>query len=115
MPHQDRKQALMPAGIPRYVRVYDNRRTSFETTDHITVVFTKKRIGKRKGEHPHPGQFMIIGLSDTQHFGHTFCDDIPDWPSYSHLGRRIRFQDLNGTCQRTIIDEYMDLWGISPL
>ncbi len=91
---------------PRYIRCYDN---GGETYDRYTVLFTKKRVA---------GQFMYLGMNATpfhpQGFGqHGFSDDLIDRPSYSHLGKRIQFEDLPEDCKKAVMDDYEELWGVN--
>ena len=96
---------------PRYIRCYDNNGT---THDRYTVVFTKKRNGGNKYK---LGEFVYVGMSKNPYhpFGfyqHGFSDCAIDHPSYSHLGKKIKFLDLPDDCQKAIIDEYNELWKI---
>ena len=104
MKKADRKLALMPNGIPRYVRCYDNQG---ETLDRYTVVFTK--IGKKLGYHP----FLGMNSQPFQGIGqHGESQTLIDWPTYGHLGRKIQFQELPKDCQTAVLDDYKDYWGI---
>lgn len=105
-----KQNRLMPDGIPRYIRCYDN---GGETFDRYTVVFTKKRQQVTKGI----GQFLYVGMSDepfsAQGFGqHGESDELIDRPKYSHLGKKISFKDLPHDCQVLVINDYKELWGI---
>ena len=105
-----RKNSLMPNGIPRYVRCYDN---GGETCDRYTVVYTGRYTHKTGGvswyvgmsSNPfHPQGFGQHGESST---------NVPiDKPSYKHLGKKIKFEKLPKDCQRLVIDDYIDLWDI---
>ena len=96
--------SVIKNGVPRYVRVYSNEGTKSETLDCITVVFTKKRIN---------GEFIHIGASKTGSgfYQHDFSNYLIDKPSYGHLGKKIRFEDLEPGLQQMIRDEYCELWG----
>lgn len=91
---------------PRYVRVYDNQG---ETLDRYTVLFTRKRVD---------GEFFGLDMSENpidpngigQHFS---SPDILDYPSSSHLGKRIRFNDLPKICQKLVIEDYKTIWEIT--
>ena len=101
-----RIERLMPNGVPRYVRCYDN---DGQTFDRYTVVFTGNYKG-RKGcnylamsEHPtHPQ-----GLGQ-----HGWSNHIIDRPIYSHLGERIKFEQLPEDCKGVVISDYVEIWGI---
>lgn len=105
---KERAERLLPGGIPRYVRCYDN---GGETADRYTVVFTG-RYKKR------PGSFLYIGMSAApfhpqgigQH-GEGHAGPI-DYPVYSHLGKKIKFQDLPEDCKKLVLDDYYDIWDI---
>ena len=107
-----RKERLMPNGIPRYIRCYDNE----EFIDRYTVVFSNKRVS---------GEFMYLGMSSRpfhpQGIGqHGFSKDQIDapkgWPPVvgrkCHLGTRIRFEDLPVDCRDFVLQDYLELWGI---
>lgn len=94
----------MPNGIPKFVRCYDN---GGETFDRFMVIFSKKKIGD---------EFMYLGMSSDpthpQGFGqHGFTKFQPaDRPAYSHLGKKIKFEDLPEDCQKVVISNYLQLW-----
>jgi len=101
-----RKEQFMPNGIPGKIRVYDNGGESF---DRYTVVFTGNYKGRQgcdylgMSAHPfHPQGFGQHGWSEMR----------IDHPSYKHLGKNIRFTDLPKDCQRAVIDDYIDIWGL---
>ena len=98
--------------FPRYIRCYDN---NGETFDRYTVVFTNKRIG---GTKQRSGEFVYAGMSEYPYhpqgfYQHGFFDTFIDKPSYSHLGKKIKFYELPDDCQKAIIEEYNMLWDIS--
>jgi len=92
---QIRADRLLPNGIPRYVRCYDLP----EYAERYTIVFTGKYrknfyqdfIHLGMSAHPfHPWGIAQHGGSQTQ----------IDRPTYSHLGKPIKFTDLPDDCQR---------------
>lgn len=92
---------------PKYIRVYDNKG---ETIDRFTVVFTKKR-----NEH---GEFVYVGMSENPYspngFGqHGFTNNQIDAPSYSHLGKKVKWNDLTEQCKKVVIDTYNSLWKVT--
>lgn len=119
-----RLAALMPNGIPKYVRVYDN---GGETCDRYTVVFSGAAVAKAcGGEYPyramsgapyHPQGFAQWGAVscravDTQGGkGRGYV-----WPPAigrkCHLGKRIRFEDLPEDCQRVVKADYEEVWNL---
>ena len=104
--------ALLPNGIPKWIRVYDNGGTSF---DRYTAVFTKKSITNIRGDR----WFMYVGMSSNpfhpQGFGqHGESNWQPvDRPTYGHLGKKIKFEDLPKDCQTLVIQDYLELWDLT--
>ena len=111
---QARKERLMPNGIPRYIHVYDN---GGRTADRYTIVYTRtgrsgsNRAKKQNGWHQnvsmsaspfHPLGVCMHGESETQ----------IDYPSYSHLGKKIAFQNLPEDCQKVVLNDYQEIWNI---
>ena len=92
--------------VPRWIRCYDNGGKSF---DRYTVVFTGNYHGRNgcdylaMSEHPfHP-----------QGFGqHGWNQNVIDRPTYSHLGKKIKFEDLPEDCQKLVASDYKEIWGI---
>lgn len=114
-PKQARHERLMPGGIPRYVRVYDEP----TTTDRYTVVFTGRYAGRPVGGCDYVGMsadpFHPCGYG--QHGESLTVIDAPNgWPPAMgrkcHLGKRIAFTDLPDECQRVVMSDYIDLWGL---
>lgn len=113
-----RKDALMPNGVPRYIRCYDN---NGESIDRYTVVFT----GKYK--HRTGGEFVYLAMNGRpfhpqgfgQHGGmHTHFDTNGwGWPPSigrsNHLGKRIPFDQLPPDCQKLVLQDYTEIWGIT--
>lgn len=134
---QDRLRRLMPGGIPRWVRVYDNHEFE-DSIDRFTVVFTGAygNIGRKRGVptecnvHPyvsmsesptHPQGFCQHG--ETEHWcvdtqkperGHYWPPAVGRKHWNSAFGRRIRFQDLPLACQSVVRNDYRDLWELWP-
>lgn len=101
-------QKLMPNGIPRYIRCYDNRSRS---TDRYTVCFTG-RYG-----HKTAGEFYYLAMNASpfhpQGFGQHSSSKAPiDKPTYSHLGKRIAFRDLPEDCRKPVLSDYKNLWDL---
>lgn len=110
MKKQIRKEALMPAGVPRYIRIYDNGNTKEATFDRYTVVFTGRYLKNGVG-------YTYLGMSamPTNPLGfcqHGFSDTLIDKPTYKHLGRKIKFLDLPVECQQIVVSDYMLLWEV---
>jgi len=115
----NRIHRLMPGGIPRWVRCYDNGGRSF---DRYTVVFTRKSFGFESmylamSEHPmHPQGFGQHGHSKwfpvdvVQENGR--CQWPPAIGRKCHLGVRIPFATLPTDCQRLVVRDYKEIWNI---
>lgn len=112
-----RAARLMPNGVPRYIRCYDN---GGSTLDRYTVVFTGRYAGKARSwvqfvsmsalpYHPQGiGQHGEMDHQiDTNRFGFA-----PAIGRTCHLGRRIIFQDLPNDCKCLVISDYQELWGL---
>lgn len=114
---RDRLNRLLPNGVPRWVRCYDN---GGETADRYTVVFTGVyRNGK-------PKQFVYLGMSANpclpqgfgQHGEALYPVDSPGGrrpPAIGrrcHLGVRVRFEDLPAPCRRLVLKDYGNLWEL---
>lgn len=99
---------LFPNGIPRYIRCYDNQG---KTADRYTVVFTGnyKKTDRwfddviMSGAPFHPQGICMHGQTQYQP-----CDR----PTYSHLGKKIKFSDLPEDCQTVIMRDYVLTWEI---
>ena len=101
-----RREQLMPNGIPKRIRCYDN---GGKTYDRYTVVYTGNYRGRKGCDY--------VGMSGhpfhPQGFGqHGWDLNVIDRPTYSHLGKKIEFEDLPEDCKRLVIDDYKEIWGI---
>lgn len=109
----------MPAGIPKWIRCYDNRG---ETWDRYTVVFTKYRNTNGRDRWG-----MYVGMSSNpfspQGFGQRGefqgkAIDTNDWGfapmigKKNHLGVRIPFDQLPDDCKALVIQDYSEIWGL---
>ena len=101
-----RKERLMPNGIPKWIRCYDNGGKTF---DRYTVIFTHahsfgmmgRTVGVGMSEHPfHP-----------QGFGQHFDYNNLDYNGRSG-GKKISFTDLPPDCQKLVLSDYMDYWRL---
>jgi hypothetical protein len=132
--NQLRRQRLMPGGIPRYVRCYDNGGPDAPdgSCDRYTVVFTG-RAAKSKGIGWQPDQWPYLAMSGSPfhpqgfgqhgHTNHQPCDTLTHnpkrpygWPPAigrrNHLGTRIRFQDLPPDCRKLVLRDYKEIWRL---
>lgn len=102
-----RKENLLPGNVPKWIRCFDN---GGKTADKYTVVFTHAHsFGMR-------GYTVGIGMSANpfhpQGVGMHF-----EYPNHVYNGRsggkRITYQDLPEDCQRLVMSDYMDCWGLN--
>ena len=112
---EERLRRLMPGGIPRWIRCYDNGGSDKKdgSYDRYTVIFTHAQSFYTKG------YFPILAMSahpyHPQGFGqHMEYRDPIDRPKYSHLGKKIPFTALPEDCKRVVIDDYTDYWRLKP-
>ena len=109
---------LLPSGVPRWIRCYDN---GGETYDRYTVVFTGATARRASG-----GVVPYLAMNDApfhpQGFGqHGESDrpcDVNQWgfaPALgrkNHLGTRIAFADLPDDCRRLVLSDYRAFWNL---
>lgn len=115
-----RAARLLPGGIPRYLRIYDN---GGETADRYTVIFTGRYAGRPIGRAEYVGlsEHPFSPLGVCQHGeGHSMMDTDPSGYApkigrSGHLGKRIAFGDLPEPCQRIVMRDYLDTWGLLPM
>ena len=106
----ERKASLVPNGKPKMVRCYDNGGKSM---DRYTVVFTGRYTHKTNRS------FWYVGMSGSpfhpQGIGmHGESEYTPiDKPTYSHLGKKIKFEDLTEDCQKCVMETYLYLWDFT--
>jgi hypothetical protein len=105
---KERLNRLLPGGKPRYIRCYDNGGESY---DRYTVVYTGRYRHKTGGAQWHVG--MSAEPFHPQGFGQhgESMVDI-DWPTYGHLGKKIKFDDLPEDCQNLVMSDYLYLWDL---
>ena len=105
---QERYNKLVPNNIPRYIRCYDN---GGATADRYTVVFTGHYTGTDRNH-------WYIGMSESPFhpLGVGIIDEsnvIIDYPSYKHLGKKIKFADLPKECKTFVMQTYHYLWNFT--
>ena len=109
----ERRQRLMPNGVPKHIRCYDNGGLEQEngSRDRYTVIFSHADRFGFKGRTPYlcmdespysPGGFGM----------HEESKGAIDHPSSGHLGRRIQFSDLPHECQRVVLADYQAYWRL---
>lgn len=96
-------ERLMPNGVPRYIRCYDN---GGKTADRYTIVFT------RRG-----GSCLYLGCNaepfHPQGIGmHGEAPTMIDRPGYSHLGRKFPFTSLPDDVRKLVLADYREIWGL---
>lgn len=124
-----RMASLMPGGVPRWIRCYDNGGDpeTGGSGDRYTVVFTGAACAKAcGGEHPYramsdaPYHPLGTGLWCSDEWRAVDCYGKDGkryvWPPAigrkCHLGTRIRFEDLPEDCRRLVLDDYLDVWNL---
>ena len=110
--------SLLPNGVPKYIRCYDNG----VSADRYTVVFTGHYRGK--------GDFQYLAMSALpfhpqgvgQHGSSQTQIDVnesgfaPAIGRKNHLGKRIAFADLPPDCKQLVMQDYRNIWGLpTPL
>lgn len=103
---QDRLNRFAPNNIPKKIRVYDN---GGESGDRYTCCF--------KGLRPYTGWYQYLAMSESPFSPcgiglHCEHNSPIDYPRYSHLGKRVKFEDLPKDVQICIWQDYCDYWGI---
>lgn len=100
-----RLASLLPDGKPKYVRCYDSGPDS--SADRYTVVYTKAGDGycHYVGMSGLPFHPQGVGM-------HGEARDMIDRPTYGHLGRKIKFDDLPEDCQTLVLRDYKEMWGL---
>ena len=118
MTKQERYNALMPNGIPRYIRIYGNQGKTF---DEYTCVYTKKSLTKDR-----PYWYMVVGMSEHpfsplgfgQHSEYKYLIDAqngkrpPAIGRKNHLGKRLAWWQLPKDCQELVLRDYKELWDL---
>ncbi len=103
----ERKNSILPNGVPKKIRVYDN---GGETMDRYTIVFTGNYTHNTGGQH------WYLGMSQNPFLGvgsHGSSDNQIDKPSYKHLGKKIKFDNLTEQCKECVMQTYLYLWGFT--
>ena len=118
---KNRTESLIPGGVPRYVRCYDN---GGETADRYTVCFTgRSAVERSPGNAPeYPYRAMSAHPFHPQGFGQwgsvrgAPCDTVKGWPPAMarrcRLGKRIPFADLPEDCRKLVARDYREIWGL---
>jgi len=113
----ERRERLMPGGVPRYIRIYDNGGVANGgSIDRYTVVFTGRYRYHIEGYGL--SWFLYLAMNGAPFDPQGFCQhgESPeriDWPQYSHLGKKIAFTDLPADCQNVVIQDYKAIWDLN--
>lgn len=102
----ERVARLIPNGIPKYIRCFDNGGESF---DRYTVTFSGTYKSRYRGVTEYIG--MSENPFDAQGFGQH--GEMPNTTSYKHLGKRIKFTDLPEDCKIAVLRDYKLNWDLS--
>lgn len=128
-PVDERAKLLLPAGVPRWLRIYDNggvmNPNGKGSADRYTIVFTGRYQHKTMNE-----QWFVTSSSDPfwpqgiylhgEFQGYWSDKEKRKWqwgvdrPVSSHLGKRIKWDDLPKRVQDAVLCDYMYLWDIGP-
>lgn len=100
-----RKASLLPSGIPKYLRIYDNGGKTF---DRFTIVFT----GKYRKSHRDGYLYAGSGIDPTGFYQHGENATPIDKPGYAHLGKKIPFGELPKKVQSQVISDYKHIWQL---
>jgi len=103
--HAARVHRFMPDGKPKYIRLYDN---GGESIDRYTVVFSRLNNG----------YCSYLAMNGAPFYPQGFCqhgeaDHVIDRPKYSHLGKKIKWEDLNADCQQAVLQDYRIIWSLN--
>jgi hypothetical protein len=106
MTKQERIDSLLPEGIPKWIRAFDNGGKTF---DRYTVIFSHTHsFGLR-------GYTVGVGMSENpfhpQGFGQHFEYKRQDYNGRSG-GKRITFQELPEKCRELVLSDYKDYWKL---
>lgn len=117
-------ERLLPGGVPRWIRAYDN---GGETADRYTVIFTKadKYQGRETAREDRRGFMLYMSASPFHPQGVGMTSEFETWrvpdapegfaPAIGRkgvFGRRIRFEDLPEDCRAIVMRDYCDLWTL---
>jgi hypothetical protein len=117
-----RLNSLLPKGIPRWIRCYDNGGVDKGgSADRYTVCFTSK-AGSRNGEYSyramseypfHPQGIGLWCSSSNHHCDVNKWGFAPMIGRKNHLGTRIPFSALPADCQKLVLRDYKEIWDLT--
>ena len=108
MNKQKWKESLLPEGIPKWIRCYDN---GGESADRYTVIFTHAQSFLSDG------YFPVLGMSENPFHPQGVCihsefNSPIDRPSYKHLGKKITYEQLPEKCKELVLSDYKYYWNL---
>ena len=108
---KERKDRLLPAGVPRYIKCYDN---GGKTYDRYTTIYTKKSIIEKEHRSHYGTRFMYVGMSEDPFHPLGFGQHGEIEPKHigGHLGKRIKFEQLPEDCKKLVLQDYKELWDL---
>ena len=130
---KDRKDRLMPGGVPRWVRCYDNGGDPDKggSTDRYTVLYVGRAATERAEGHAPAYPLVSMSSSPFSPQGVGLHGSIPSQPSdtirpgrpgwhwppavgrrHPFLGMRIRFEDLPDDCRTLVRQDYEEIWRL---
>lgn len=103
-----RKNNLMPNGIPKHIRCFDSGN---KFADRYTAIYTHAdKFGMA-------GRTVGVGMSTNpfhpQGIGMHFDYNRHECNGKTGLGKKIKFQDLPEGCQKLVMDDYVNLWNLA--
>ena len=116
MTKEERRKSLLPGGVPKWVRCYDNGGGDKKggTFDRYTVIYTRAHCFGMRGRTV--GRGLSVYPCHPQGFG--------QWIEYDNHrdlkggtiggnGKRIRFLELPEDCSKVVLQDYKELWGLN--
>ena len=106
MTKQERINSLLPEGVPKWIRVFDNGGKTF---DRYTVVFSHAHsFGLR-------GYTVGVGMSENPFHPRGFGQHF-EYKNHEYNGRsggkRITFNELPEKCQGLVLSDYKEYWKL---
>jgi hypothetical protein len=98
-------EKLYKDGVPRFIRCYDAKRS--KCLDRYLVVYTHANWIDRA----YRFRALYRGMSHNPYFGVGYFGDAWQWEFHPN-GSRITFAELPHDCQRLVLSDYADLWGV---
>lgn len=113
---QERVERLAPVvngkRVPKHLRLYDYNQNHDDTVcDHYTAVFTGNYRG-RNGECCYVAFNSIPTHPAMGFWQHGSSRTVIDYPRYGHLGKKIKYSDLNYKCRELLMREYCEIWEL---